>query len=116
MSEGAEETIDLDAFEDQDESYDADHGLEVLRIEADLHVAWHGVRGCCSGGRPQREVDSRFNTWRGEQIGANPGRRYLRSGHGGGTARCSSSGGGGWPNPPESCRGGATVKAYIEFL
>lgn len=88
---------------------------DVIRIEHTLHVTWSGVSGCCSGGRPQREVTKDFQQWVGQQITANPGKPYLRSGHGGGTARCRSSQAP-WPDNSRSCSGSASVVAFIEFL
>lgn len=88
---------------------------ERVRIEEALHASWSGVRGCCADGTPQSQVNGVFARWRADQIASHVNQRYLGSGHGGGTAKCSSSGGGGWPNPPASCRGSASVQAWIEF-
>jgi len=89
---------------------------DILRIEDDISVSWNGVRGCCADGRAQSEVNGRFSTWRGNKISENSSRRYRNSGYPGATAQCRSSGGGGWPNPPASCSGFVTIKAWIEFV
>lgn len=86
----------------------------VLRIEDDVVARWSGVSGCCSGDRPQRELTAQYDQWVGQQIKAHPDMVHLRSGHGGGEARCRSSREP-WPSNRRSCGGSVTVKAFIEF-
>lgn len=85
----------------------------ILRIEEKIGIVWKGVKGCCSGNRPQKEVTARFKEWVGQKMLQHASLRYLGSGHGGGSARCSQSGGMG---QARRCRGSISVTAYVEFL
>jgi hypothetical protein len=87
---------------------------DVLRIEEDVYASWSGVSGCCDGDTPSNNVNAAFTKWVKDKIFQYRDLRYLRYGQGGGTARCRTSSSG-FPDNRRSCRGSATVKAYIEF-
>lgn len=93
----------------------AEPDAEVLRIEEDVYASWSGVRGCCSGDTPNNNVRAAFTKWVQKKLYDYRDLRYIDYGHGGGTAHCSTSNSG-WPENRTSCRGSATVKAYIEFV
>lgn len=107
-------TVDVHLVNDDDFHTGEIDKNSVLRIEKDLNVGWSGVKNCCRQDRVQREVDGAYLRWRNDLIAEHVNQRYLGSGHGGGQARCSSSGGGPF-GQARSCRGSATIKAWIEF-
>ncbi len=88
---------------------------EVLRIEEDVYARWSGVRGCCTGDTPNNNVKAAFAKWVQKKLYDYRDLRYIRYGHGGGTANCRTTTSG-WPDNRTSCTGSATVKAYIEFV
>jgi len=106
----------LEAFSDTnpDPGLSEDALSDLLRIEENLPISWHGVRGCCDSDRVNSEVKQQFEAWLGRQVSAHSDRTLVNWGHGGGTANCSSSTGP-WPNNDHHCRGGATITAFAEF-
>jgi hypothetical protein len=114
-----EETHTIEASHDSDELAEfaakAAPEQDVLRVEEDVYASWSGVSGCCSGDTAQRNVNAAFARWVQEKLYQYRHLRYTKYGHGGGTARCTTSTSP-WPDNRRSCRGSATVKGYIEFV
>lgn len=88
--------------------------LDILRIEEDVYASWKGVNGCCKGETPNNNLNIAITKWVKDKIFEYRDLRYVRYGHGGGTAKCTTSSSG-FPDNRRRCRGSITVKAYIEF-
>lgn len=87
---------------------------DLLRIEAKVSARWSGVRSCCGDGTPDKQIDKAFQKWVKDQLYQHRDKKFVKYGHGGGNARCSSSKSG-FPDNKRSCRGSGVVDAYIEF-
>jgi hypothetical protein len=57
----------------------------LTRVQADLAGrigTWTGVRSCADAARARQAFMATFNSWIGEQVTGNPGRRLVRVGTG----------------------------------
>ena len=87
---------------------------EVIRIEETVYAHWKGVKSCCRQSRIDKNVKQLFEGWVKNKLFEYRHLQYLSYGHGGGRAKCSSSGGD-WGSA-RKCRGSIGIKCYIEFL
>lgn len=86
---------------------------EIITVRETVNARWSGVKKCCSGDRPQRNLDEAFAKWIENVKARYPDHIYDGAGHEGGTAHCEQYGG--QMGVPRNCHGAVSVSAYAYF-